>query len=108
MGTPAEETRRSFLLRLAAAATFVAPAMATVDVRPLLAQGGGGGKTTTSTTTTGGSTVGSLSPTAAAVSQPVLGDQTLQQATPTTPWDASGPAQTPPWARQPPGSGRIR
>lgn len=95
-----QETRRSFLLRLAAVTAFVPPAMMTVNVRPLLAQGQGGGKSSSS----GGSTIGSLSPTAQAVSQPAF--QLEQSASPSAPWDASGPVQSPPWSRPPPGSGR--
>lgn len=93
------ETRREFLLTLARAAAFVPPAMATLSVRPLLAQGGGGGgKTTTSTTTTSGSTVGSLSPTAQVISNPEFDLQQQQQ----SPWSPQTPGQPPPWSRPPP------
>jgi len=96
-----EETRRDFLLRLARTAPFVPPAMATLDVRPLLAQGGStsGGKTSTSSS----STVGSLSPTAQTVSQPTFQLESTSS-TSSAPWDASGPTQVPPWSRPPPGT----
>jgi len=92
-----DETRRSFLLRLAAVAAFVPPAMVTLDVRPLLAQGkGSSGKGASST-------VGSMSPTAAAVSQPIWSEDQITSPTQVAPWDAAGPAQIPPWSRPPPG-----
>lgn len=112
MSGETDETRRAFLIRLAKTAAFVPPAVATVDVRDLFAQGKSTTSTTsttttssssgkTSSTTSGGTTVGSISPTSQRIDQTefsTFGGSEPAQA----PWETRAPGQPPPWARPPP------
>lgn len=95
-----DETRRDFLVRLAKGAAFVPPALFTVDVSRVAAQGGGGGKGGKTATTTS-SVVGTLTPTAPAAVQQQL--QIDMQSTQSVPWDP-GSAESPPWSAPPPTS----
>ena len=100
MTTPADPTRRDFLLKLAKAAAFVPPAMATLSVRPVAAQGGGGGKGSATAATTSSSTVvGSISPTAQQIDNSQF---SIDQGQSTSPWNAQQPGQPPPWSKPPP------
>lgn len=108
MSRPQEETRREFLLKLAKGAAFVPPIMATVGVRPVAGQGGGGGGGPGGGGPGGGggkggaqavTTVGTLSPTAGAVTTPAF---QLQQQDAQAPWAPQTPGAAPPWSRPPP------
>jgi len=100
MKTLPDPTRRDFLLRLAKAAAFVPPAMATLSVRPLAGQGGGGGKGSATAATTSSSTVvGSISPTAQQIDNSQFN---IDQGQSTAPWNAQQPGEPPPWSRPPP------
>jgi hypothetical protein len=48
--------------------------------------------------------VGSLSPTAQIISQPLFSEDAISPSTSSAPWDAAGPGQIPPWSRLPPSS----
>ncbi len=99
MSRDADGTRREFLIRLAKAAAFVPPTMASLDVRPLYARVQGGGKSSTTTSTT----IGSISPTAQRIEDSQFSIDGSATSTPQTgPWDNRQPSRPPPWARPPP------
>lgn len=101
MTIPPDPTRRDFLLRLAKAAAFVPPAIATVSVRPLAGQGkaSSAGDTKGGGSAVGQSTVGSISPTAQQIDNSTFdtNPRDTQQ-----PWGPGEPGQPPPWSRPPP------
>lgn len=99
-----DETRREFLLKLARSAVFVAPAVATLRVGPLAAQGkgGAGAKAAAAAQQEAAATsavTGSLSPTAQMVESPTF---QLRQGASESPWAPGTPGQAPPWAAPPP------
>lgn len=102
MAKSRDETRRAFLLKVARTAVFVPPMMASVGVRPLAGQGSNvsnTGGTKGAGVAAGQTTVGSLSPTANAVSTPTF---QLQQQDAQAPWSPETPGAAPPWSRPPP------
>jgi len=104
MSKGTDGTRREFLIRLAKAAAFVPPAMASVDVRPLYARVQGGGKSTTSTaSSTSSTTIGSISPTSQQIDNSQFNiDGGATPSTQSAPWDTRQPSRPPPWSRPPP------
>ncbi len=103
MATLPDPTRRDFLLKLAKAAAFVPPVMATLSVRPLAGQGGGSSVSSTGTkgggVAAGQTTIGSISPTAQQIDNSRFN---IDQGPSTSPWNAQQPGEPPPWSRPPP------
>jgi len=99
MARPDDQTRRDFLVRLARTTAFVPPLIATVGVGPLFA--GGKGNSNAAAHAAANSAVGSLSPTAQAVSNPTFNVQPQSPST-AVPWAPGQASQPPPWASPPP------
>lgn len=101
MSRSVDETRRTFLKRLAKTVAFVPPVMATLDV----SQGGGqgppgGGGGSAGGTGGGAQTFGGLTPTASTLQG--TGDFQIRDQEGALPWNPGASGGEPPWSKPPP------